>query len=261
MIRLDKLSVGYGSHPLLSEVSTEVGAGRLIALIGRNGTGKSTLMRTLMGLVPPMSGTIYLAGEELCTMSARRRARTISLVNTELGRVEGLTAEAIVALGRAPYTDWLGRLDPHDHDAIAKAFEAVGIVDLRKRMTTTLSDGQCQRVMIARALAQEAPIILLDEPTAFLDLPGRYALCQTLRVLCHDEGRTIIFSTHELDIALAHCDDIWLIDTPHLHALPTSEMVHSGHLERLFATDSLRFDPKTLRLVPTEPRSSSVLEQ
>ena len=146
-------------------------------------------------------------------------------------------------LFRSPYTNWFGRMQETDRAAVRRALETVGIADLARKPMETLSDGECQRAMIARALAQDTPVILLDEPTAFLDLPNRYALASLLRRLAHDEGKCILFSTHDLDIALSLCDSVLLIDTPALHHLPVAEMAASELIERLFAGAGLSFDP------------------
>ena len=158
---------------------------------------------------------------------------------------EAMTARELVALGRAPYTDWMGRLTAEDNAAVERAIEVVGIAELADRYIDTLSDGECQRVMIARALAQQTPVILLDEPTAFLDMPNRYELCTLLRRIAHDQGKCIVFSTHELDIALSLADNIALVDTPHLRYMTTDEMIASGAIERLFDSRHVSFDAAT----------------
>ena len=156
-----------------------------------------------------------------------------------------MTAYELVAIGRSPYTDWMGRLTDDDHTIINKSMRMASVESLANRKVDTLSDGECQRVMIARALAQQTPIILLDEPTAFLDLPNRYELCTLLATLAHTSNRCIIFSTHELDIALTLADSIALVDTPHLTHLPTEDMIASGNIERLFLGNNVHFDTKS----------------
>ena len=158
---------------------------------------------------------------------------------------ESLTVEDVVALGRLPYTGLSGRLTSADRALVEDAMAQMGVGDWRKRRVQTLSDGERQRVMIAKALAQQTPVIMLDEPTAFLDMPNRYELCTLLRRLAHDEGKCIFFSTHELDIALTLCDAVALIDPPRLHLLPTDEMIRSGHIERLFDNGTVAFDAST----------------
>ena len=212
-IALRHISLAYGDRRLLEDVSADFAPQTLTALIGRNGTGKSTLLRAIAGLGPV--------------------------------RIANLPCRDVVALGRAPYTDWIGRMQAADRAAVDRALELVGMSAFARKTMDRMSDGECQRVMIARALAQDTPVILLDEPTAFLDLPNRYELASLLRRLARDEGKCILFSTHDLDIALSLCDAVALIDTPSLHLLPAGAMARSGLIERLFAGESARFDPET----------------
>ena len=186
---------------------------------------------------------MLLDGRDLDRIAPPQLAATVAFVTTERVRIANLRCRDVVALGRAPYTNWIGRMQAEDAAVVARALAAVGMEGYAGRTMDTMSDGECQRVMIARALAQQTPIILLDEPTSFLDLPNRYELCTLLRHLARDEGKCILFSTHELDIALALCDSVALIDPPHLHHLPTEEMVRSGHIERLFGSAAVGFDP------------------
>lgn len=245
MIRLEHLTLGYGSRTLLDGIDAAIPAGRLTALIGRNGTGKSTLLRALAGLGERQGGHILLDGAEMDTLSPHRLARTVAFVTTERVRIANLRCRDVVALGRAPYTNWIGRMQAEDAAAVERALAEVGMAAYADRTMDRMSDGECQRVMIARALAQQTPIILLDEPTSFLDLPSRYELCSLLARLARDEGKCILFSTHELDIALTLCDTVALIDPPQLHLLPAAEMVCSGHIERLFGNAAVRFDAAT----------------
>lgn len=234
MLSLDSATLGYGSRTLLRDVSATWRRGALSALLGRNGSGKSTLLRAVAGLSPVQGGAIRLGGRDLREIPAADRARLIAAVTTERVRIANLACEDVVALGRAPYTNWIGRMQGVDAAVVARSLELVGMSDFARKTMDRMSDGECQRVMIARALAQDTPIILLDEPTAFLDLPGRYELGELLRRLAHDEGKCILFSTHDLDIALSLCDSIALIDTPALRHLPVDEMVQQGHIKRLF---------------------------
>ena len=173
-------------------------------------------------------------------MPSDRLARRTAFVTTDKVRVANMRCEDLVALGRAPYTNWIGRLQDVDRRIVARSLSLVGMESFAGKCMDTLSDGECQRVMIARALAQQTPVILLDEPTAFLDMPNRYELCELLRRLAHDEGKTVLFSTHELDIATNCCDTIALIDTPQLIHLPVDEMLRSGAIDRLFSARTQR---------------------
>ena len=172
-------------------------------------------------------------------------AKTIAFVNTERTRIANLRCQDVVATGRAPYTNWIGHLQEIDKEIVFRALASVGMSDYAQRTMDTMSDGECQRVMIARALAQDTPTILLDEPTSFLDMPNRYELVALLRHLAHDEGKCVLFSTHELDIAMLLCDSIALLDRPALRCMPTEDMRGSGYIDRLFQNDSIRFDAAT----------------
>lgn len=248
MIELKELTVGYGQRTLLDKVSAQLTGGQLVALLGRNGTGKSTLLRAMMGLEKPQGGVILLQEKNIVSLKPEELARNISFVTTDKVRIANLRCEDVVSMGRAPYTNWIGQLQPEDNERVAEAMRLVGMSDYAEKTMDKMSDGECQRIMIARALAQDTPAILLDEPTAFLDLPNRYELCLLLKKLAQKEGKCILFSTHDLDIALSLCDTIMLIDNPHLYALPTPEMVASGHIERLFRNESITFDAQEMRV-------------
>lgn len=236
MIELRQFSVGYDSRLLLDDVDVTIGDSRLTALIGRNGSGKSTLLRAVAGLHRSYCGEVLLNGKSAAGMTPEVMARNLAYVSTRRPRVPNLTCRDVVAIGRAPYTNWIGQLGDCDRQVVEQSLDSVGMAEYVDRPLDTMSDGECQRVMIARALAQSTPVILLDEPTSFLDLPNRYELCELLASLAHDEGKCILFSTHELDIALNMCDDIALIDTPRLYCMPTAAMEASGHIERLFGS-------------------------
>lgn len=242
MIELRGFSIGYGKRMLLSDVNVEIGDARLTALIGRNGSGKSTLLRAIAGLNPHYTGEILVEGKDIRDMSAPQMAKSLAFVNTERTRIANLRCEDVVAIGRAPYTNWIGHLQAADREIVRQSLELVGMSDYAQRTMDTMSDGECQRIMIARALAQDTPVILLDEPTSFLDMPNRYELVALLRKLAHERGKCVLFSTHELDIAMLLCDSIALVDSPHLRCLPTSEMRASGFIDRLFQNDAIRFD-------------------
>mgnify|MGYP000858441848 CR=1 FL=1 len=248
MIELHDFSIGYGERTLLNEVETTIEKGKLTALIGRNGTGKSTLLRAIAGLNRRYAGRILLDGRLAADMRAPEMARTLAFVTTERTRIANLKCEDVVAIGRAPYTNWIGQLQPEDQKRVDDAMQLVGMSGYAEKTMDKMSDGECQRIMIARALAQDTPVILLDEPTAFLDLPNRYELCLLLKKLAQEEKKCVLFSTHDLDIALSLCDSIMLIDNPQMYTLPTPEMVASGHIERLFRNESVTFDVQEMRV-------------
>ena len=248
MIELKELTLGYGQRTLLEMVNARMTGGQLIALLGRNGAGKSTLLRAMMGLEKPQSGEIILQGKKITSLKPEKLARNISFVTTDKVRIANLRCKDVVPMGRAPYTNWIGQLRPEDEMRVDTAIQLVGMSAYAEKTMDKMSDGECQRIMIARALAQDTPVILLDEPTAFLDLPNRYELCLLLKRLAQEEDKCILFSTHDLDIALSLCDSIMLIDNPHMYTLPTPEMVASGHIERLFRNESVTFDAQKMRV-------------
>ena len=241
-IRLHGLSLGFPQRTLFRDVNIDFRQGELTALIGRNGTGKSTLLRTIMGLQAPLSGRIDIDNQPLKDLTVREIASLVSFVSTDEIRVSNLKVADVVGLGRAPYTNWIGRLTEEDRRIVLRSLELVGMDSFMTKGIDTLSDGERQRVMIARALAQDTPIILLDEPTAFLDLPNKYEIGLLLRSLSHGQGKTILFSTHDLNIALELCDTIVMINEGRfLHGTP-QEMIREGAIDRLFSGTSLTFD-------------------
>lgn len=199
----------------------------------------------IMGTLTGAAGGMLRDVLSLETLSPQQLATTVSFVTTERVRIPNLRCEDVVALGRAPYTNWIGRVQEQDKAIVERSLELVGMAAFAGKTMDRMSDGECQRVMIARALAQDTPIILLDEPTSFLDLPNRYELCTLLRRLAHDHRKCILFSTHELDIALSLCDSIALIDPPVLRYLPTPDMACSGYIERLFSNSFVTFDTES----------------
>lgn len=234
MITLRNITLAYGDRTLVENGSAEFAAGELTALVGRNGAGKSTLLRAITAIEPPKSGEVLLDGTNAAAMPPETIARTISFVGTEKVRIANLRCEDIVAIGRAPYTNWIGRMQDVDRRIVADALQAVGMEAFAARSIDTLSDGECQRIMIARALAQQTPTIVLDEPSAFLDIPTRFEICRLLQRLAHDEGKCILFSTHDLDAAMPVCYSVAVISERTITKLPTAEIRRQGIIERLF---------------------------
>ena len=227
MIRLDNISLSYGSRTILRDVSLHLHAGEFCALVGRNGAGKSTLLRALTS-----NGETLIGGTPLSKLSPEKMAQSVAIVTTERIRIENLSVEDLVAMGRAPYTNWVGHLQDIDREIVGKAIAAVGMSDFAKRDSSSLSDGELQRAMIARAIAQQTAVILLDEPTAFLDIPTRFEVCRLLADLAHKEGKAILFSTHDIDAALPVCDSFAIIDDGSLRKLQTNEA--ATEIERIF---------------------------
>ena len=244
-IELHGLTLGYGDRVLFEGADIGFGWGEFTALIGRNGTGKSTLLRAIAGLGKPLSGGIVVDGRRLEDMTAREIASKISFVSTEEVRITNLKVADVVGLGRAPYTNWIGTLAKGDRAKVRESLELVGMAAFAHKAMDTLSDGERQRVMIARALAQDTPIILLDEPTAYLDLPNRYEICLLLRQLAHTQGKSIIFSTHDLNIALELCDTMAMIEGGRFYYGTAADLIAQNEIQRLFEGTSLCFDRET----------------
>ena len=242
-----KLSIGYshrGQETCVAEaLDLALNAGEFICLLGPNGGGKSTLIRTLAGMQAPLSGSLKLQNQTFHSISPRERARMISVVLTEALPVGMMDAYSLVALGRHPYSGWLGGLNQHDKERIKWAFKAVGAEGLEARQIAELSDGERQKISIARALAQEAQVMLLDEPTAFLDLPRRVELMTILRNLAHRESMGLLLSTHDLDLALRFADRLWMITTDGqlIQGYP-EELAMSGEFAAIFANENLDWD-------------------
>lgn len=221
-------------------------AGELVCLLGRNGVGKSTLMRTLARMQPPLAGSIFLMGDDLQNLKPLDLAKRLSIVLTERPDVGLLTGYELIALGRHPYTDWTGRLAEHDLAMIDWAITAVNAETLVSLPVTELSDGQRQKIMIARALAQDPALILLDEPTAFLDLPRRVEIMRLLKQLTRQTNRAILLSTHDLDLALRSADKLWLMHTEgEIHIGAPEDLILNGAFSAVFKSDGIEFDMHT----------------
>lgn len=242
ILQTHDLCIGYAPITVAADLGVELFKGELACLLGPNGAGKSTLMRTLAGLQKPLAGAVFLKGRDLRELTERARARLLGLVLTERVDVGNLSAYALVALGRYPHTGWAGRLAAADEAVVRWAMDAVGARNLAGRNVGELSDGERQKVMIARALAQEPAVLLLDEPTAFLDLPRRVEIVQLLRRLAGDRNRAILLSTHDLDLALRCADRLWLLPPGGpLQTGAPEDLVLSGAFQRTFA--DVEFDP------------------
>ncbi len=212
MLKLNNITVGYNNKPLFEAANIHVQEPQLIALIGRNGMGKSTLLRAIAALQKPLSGDIIIAGEQLTKLTPKQRAENISLVTTENIALPHLKVFDTVALGRAPFSSWSGALSQNDRDIALQALEKVGMGSFATKTLDSLSDGERQRVMIARALAQKTNLMLLDEPTAFLDLPSRLQIMSILKTLAQENKSVIILSTHDLELAKQYADTMWVVN-------------------------------------------------
>ncbi|MBW4901750.1 ABC transporter ATP-binding protein [Prevotella melaninogenica] len=225
VINLSQLSVGYTlSHPVISDINLELRSGQLACLIGENGIGKSTLLKTLTGFLPKLKGSLLLGNRDIESFSQRELARQVSIVLTQKPDVQNLTIEEIIGLGRSPYTGFFGRLRAEDRKVVDDAIATMGIEKLRGRMIQTLSDGERQKVMIAKALAQETSIILLDEPTAFLDFPSKAETFQSLQRMAHERDKLILLSTHDLELAVRFADSLLEVKSGRLQAVSATEV-------------------------------------
>lgn len=223
ILSVENLSVAYDSGVLFSDVSVKASEGQVIALVGRNGTGKSTFLRCILGLQKPRSGRILADGEDVGIMPLKRRAECFSYVSTYAADVAYLTSRDVVAMGCNGMSRWDGVLSGREEEIVENALLAVSASDLAGRFLSTLSDGERQRIMIARAVAQGSPIMVLDEPTAFLDVPNRIRIHSLLRSLAKESGKIILFSTHEIALARKFADCFWLMDGGGVVSFPASE--------------------------------------
>lgn len=249
-IQLRQLCIGYKGktgHKMVAEnICSDIYAGELTCLLGTNGVGKSTLLRTLSAFQPKLHGDIYLSGKELSKYTDRELSTVISVVLTEKCDIRNMTVRELVSMGRSPYTGFWGKLSCADEEIVDKAIGLVNIQNLAPRMLHTLSDGERQKAMIAKALAQETPVIYLDEPTAFLDFPSKVEIMQLLHHLTRETDKTIFLSTHDLELALQIADKIWLMDKTNGITVGTPEdLALKGNLSNFFARKGIAFDMET----------------
>lgn len=249
-IELRQLSIGYKGKPhskvVAEHICATIYSGELTCLLGTNGVGKSTLLRTLSAFQPKLSGDIFITGKELREYTDKALSTVISVVLTEKCDIRNMTVQELVSMGRSPYTGFWGKLNKSDEEIVTRAIDLVNIQQLAPRMLHTLSDGERQKAMIAKALAQETPVIFLDEPTAFLDFPSKVEIMQLLHRLTRETNKTIFLSTHDLELALQIADKIWLMDRTNGLAIGTPEDLSlSGHLSNFFARKGITFDMET----------------
>lgn len=211
VLKTKDLHIGYKDKAILPPINVSLEEGSLIALIGPNGAGKSTLFKTLTAHIKAIGGSVELMGKELSEYSAKEKAMLIGLVLTERPDDMFLKVYDVVASGRCPYTNFFGKIEKEDENIIQESLDIVSINQLKNRYFNTLSDGEKQKVMIAKTLAQNTPIIFMDEPTAFIDYPSKIELFSLMKMLTKERNKTIIFSSHDLELLLRYTDDIWLI--------------------------------------------------
>jgi iron complex transport system ATP-binding protein len=243
----ENLSIGYrtskGTKCVHEGLSFQLLTGELTALIGVNGAGKSTLLRTLSSSQPALGGTLLLNGKPMAEYGERELSRTVGVVLTDKTQVGGLTVYELVALGRQPHTGFFGRLHKRDHAIIREMLAAVGIEHKATSYVAELSDGERQKAMIAKALVQECPLIILDEPTAFLDVVNRIEVLTLLHRLAVEQNKAILLSTHDIEQALVLSDRLWLLSKQHgLHCGVTEDVILSHHMDSIFPHESICFD-------------------
>ena len=246
-IRVVDLETGYrskkGTTVITRGISASLYSGELTCLLGPNGAGKSTLLKTLTAFLPPIKGEIFIEQKPLVEYSDAELSKVIGVVLTEKLSLNNMSVEELVGMGRSPYTGFWGRMNGNDRRIVDESIALVGIDNLRGRMIQTLSDGERQKVMIAKALAQETPIIFLDEPTAFLDYPSKVEIMQLLQRLARDKGKTVFLSTHDLELALQIADKVWLLDKPHGVTIGTPEdLALNGDMSKYFHREGVVFD-------------------
>ena len=249
-IRVIGLETGYRDKKkttvITKDINASLYAGELTCLLGPNGAGKSTLLKTLTAFIPPIAGEVLIDGRELNQYSDADLSRVIGVVLTEKLNINNMSVEELTGMGRSPYTGFWGHMTAHDKMIVDEAIDLVGLDHLRQRMVQTLSDGERQKVMIAKALAQETPVIFLDEPTAFLDYPSKVEIMQLLQRLAREKEKTVFLSTHDLELALQIADKVWLIDKPHgvTTGIP-EDLSLNGDMSKYFHREGISFDLDT----------------
>lgn len=251
VLRTEDLCIGYHSkknQSLIAEnINLELKKGELIGLVGINGSGKSTLLRSLSGLQKILDGNIFLGGQKIQQIPPEKLSRQLSVVLTGQGISKNLSVQELVALGRQPYTNWLGILSDQDRELIHKALSLTQLNELKTRKCHTLSDGQLQRALIARALAQETPVILLDEPTTHLDLHHKASILTLLRKITKETDSCILFSTHDIELVLPLCDQMIVLHQKKALMDSPENLIKKGVFSRLFPEEQVGFDAETKR--------------
>lgn len=253
VIQTDNLSIGYQTKKKITIVAQNINLtlnkGSLVCMLGKNGIGKSTLLRTLTKVQPKLSGEIIFNGKPLETISTTELAKNMSLVLTEKIPESNLTVYELVALGRQPYTNWIGNITNKDRKLIELALKQTNSIEYPNKKQYELSDGQLQKVMIARALAQDTEIIAFDEPTAHLDIHNKIEIFQLLKNLAKNLGKTILISTHEIHLALQLADSLWLLNETEIISGKTEDLIADKSMSKLFNSDLVRFDLKSKQFI------------
>ncbi|MFD0797758.1 ABC transporter ATP-binding protein [Maribacter chungangensis] len=244
-ITVHELAIGYKSMKIAGDINFSLQKGELCAIVGINGIGKSTLLRTLGNVQPKLSGNILIDSSNVEKYTSLQLAAQLSVVLTEPLASKNLTALELISLGRLPYTNWLGTLEHKDKVHIQNCVQQLDLQDLQHKHCFELSDGQLQRVLIARAVAQDTPIILLDEPTTHLDLYHKVQIFKLLKGLTRKHQKTVLFTTHEIDLAIQLCDKILILDGTENPVGQPCELIEKGAFDQLFPSDMIAFDAIT----------------
>jgi iron complex transport system ATP-binding protein len=253
----NNLTIGYAVKKqqtvIARDINISLEKAKLVCLLGKNGIGKSTLLRTISKVQPSLSGDLFIENKKIEQISAKALSQKMSLVLTERIPESNLTVYELIALGRQPYTNWIGNITDQDEQYIQQAIERVNIESLQGQKCDELSDGQLQKVMIARALAQNTELIILDEPTAHLDIHHKIEVFNLLQTLVKDLGKTIITSTHEVQLALQLADTLWLMTEQNFTSGKTQDLINHGSLDTLFSSELVEFDLKTKQFIVKKP--------
>lgn len=244
ILSLEGLSIGYNTS-ILNEIDLSVSKGEIVSVIGKNGIGKSTLLKTIAGLHRKISGNIKLNGFENENIISKEKAKILSFVSTGISKHINIKVRELVALGRFPYTNMFGNLTSKDNSIIDDVLRSTDILKLADKNIYEISEGELQRTMIARALAQDTDLVILDEPTAFLDLPNRYEILYLLKKLSREKNKTIIFSSHDLNISMQIADKVWLMKENSIISGSPEDLIINNEFDDLFVNENLKFVKKT----------------
>lgn len=250
VLDISNLSIGYRGKdgkpiPIAENLNFSLKQGEFVSVVGANGIGKSTLLRTLAGVQRKLSGEVLINGKPLGTLTPQELASSLSIVLTEPLPTRNLTVRELISLGRQPYTNWLGTLTSEDTEIVADSIRKTGLEALEERKCYELSDGQLQKVLIARALAQDTPVMMLDEPTTHLDLYHKVQVLKTMKEIAREFGKTVIYTTHEIDLAIQLCDQMLILDSSGHHFGPPCQHIEDRSFQRLFPSDLIGFDSRT----------------
>lgn len=246
VLHTKNLNIGYtskkGTINIASNINIELEAGKLITLIGGNGIGKSTLLKTITSIIPALEGQVFLSDKKIAEYSPETLAQNLSIVTTEKLPASNLTVSELIALGRHPYTNWMGTLTEDDFKHIEEAIKITNISHLQNKKHSEISDGQLQKVMIARALAQDTPLIILDEPTTHLDLFHKVAVFKLLKKLANENHKCILFSTHDIDLAIQLSDEMIVMTEDFCIQDQPCNLIEKGVFDTLFKDEHIIFD-------------------